>query len=133
MIEQLAGVLLTATLHQPTTTTTVATPYWLRVSHKYQDNRYEKFRRCVVKRESEGIPTARNRHSNAQGLYQFLPKYFDKPLKTRLHLYGTRLGNKPIHLWPAAVQTAGFWLVLNHGKGARNWAGGRYDCTHLLP
>jgi hypothetical protein len=130
MIEQLAGVLLAATLHQPTTTTTVATPYWLRVSRKYQDNRYEKFRRCVVKRESEGIPTVVNRHSGSAGLYQFMP-FWQPILVRRLHIPQYRYTN--IRHMPANIQTAGFWLVLDHGLGARNWAGGRYDCTHLLP
>jgi len=129
MIEQLAGVLLAATLHQPTTTPTVSTPYWLRVSSKYQDNRYEKFRRCVVKRESEGIPTARNRHSGAAGLYQFMP-FWQPILVRRLHIPQYRY--KPINRFPAAIQTAGFWWAL-HAYGPSPWAGGRWDCTHLLP
>ena len=130
MIEHIAGVVLSAALHQ--TAQPTVTPTWQRISKKYQDNRYEKFRRCVVKRESEGIPTVVNRHSGAQGLYQFLIGW-TPTLRRGLSLHNTRYAHKPIHLWPATVQTAGFWLVLDHGLGARNWAGGRWDCTHLLP
>ena len=133
MIEHVAGVLLAATLHQPTTTPTVATPYWSRVSRKYQDNRYEKFRRCVVKRESEGIPTVVSHDGHfAQGLYQFEPRWWDHYLRTKLLLASTPYAHKPIYLWPADVQTAGFWLVL-YKYSWTPWAGGRWDCTYLLP
>jgi hypothetical protein len=128
VIEHIAGVVLTAALHQTIQPTVV--PTWQRISQKYQDNRYEKFRRCVVKRESEGIPTARNRRSGAAGLYQFMPAWRPS-LVRRLHIPQYR--HTDIHHWPANIQTAGFWLVLDHGLGARNWSGGRYDCTHLLP
>ena len=124
MIEHVAGLILHATM-QPTTQ-----PFWARVSARYHDSRYEPFRRCVVQRESEGIPTVRNHHSGAAGLYQFMP-FWQPILVRRLHL--TTYRHKPINRWPAAVQTAGFWLVLNHGQGASNWAGGRYNCTHKLP
>jgi hypothetical protein len=130
MIEQIAGALLTATLH----TNATPVPYWKRVSNHYQDNRYERFRRCVSKRESENIPTVVSHDGHfAQGLYQFEPEFFDHYLRTKLRLASTPWAYKPIHLWPGTVQTAGFWLVLDHGLGARNWAGGRWDCTHLLP
>ena len=128
VIEHIAGVVLSAALHQTAQPTVV--PTWQRISRMYQNNRYEPFRKCVVKRESEGIPTVRNRYSGAAGLYQFMPRW-QPILVRRLHL--TTYRHKPINRWEAAVQTAGFSLVLNHGRGASNWAGGRYDCTHKLP
>jgi len=128
VIEHIAGVVLSAALQQTTQPTVV--PTWQRISRKYQDNRYEKFRRCVVKRESEGIPTVVNHRSGAAGLYQFMPAW-RRSLVRRLHIPQYR--HTGIHHWPANIQTAGFWLVLDHGLGARNWSGGRYDCTHLLP
>jgi hypothetical protein len=123
MIEHIAGVLLHATI----TTTTI--PYYARVSARYHDSRYETFRRCVVKRESEGIPWIVNHDgSNSAGLYQFMP--FWRPiLNKRLRLHTS----KPIQYWSVPVQNAAFWLVLDHGKGWSNWAGGRYDCTWALP
>ena len=127
MIEHFAGLILHATL-QP-----AAQPYWARVSTRYHDSRYEPFRRCVVKRESEGIPTVVSHDGHhAQGLYQFEPRWWDHYLRTKLHIAQTPWAHKPIHLFPARVQTAGFWLVL-HAYGPSPWAGGRYDCTHKLP
>jgi hypothetical protein len=129
MIEHLAGALLSATLH----TTATPVPYWKRVSNHYQDNRYQRFRRCVSKRESENIPTVVSHDGHfAQGLYQFEPEFFDHYLRTKLRLASTPWAHKPIHLWPASVQTAGFWLVL-HKYGPSPWAGGRWDCTRYLP
>jgi hypothetical protein len=130
MIEHVAGVVLAATLH----TSSAPQPFWKRVSAHYQDNRYEKFRRCVSKRESENIPTVVSHDGHyAQGLYQFEPRWWDTYLRTRLRLASTPYTHKPIHLWPASVQTAAFWLVLDHGKNWTAWAGGRYDCTRYLP
>jgi hypothetical protein len=129
MIEHLAGALLSATLH----TTSAPVPYWKRVSNHYQDNRYEPFRRCVSKRESENTPTAVSHDGHfAQGLYQFEPRWWDHYLRTKLSLASTSYAHKPIHLWPASVQTAGFWLVLRN-FGPSPWAGGRWDCTRYLP
>jgi hypothetical protein len=127
VIEHIAGVVLSAALHQTTQPTIV--PTWQRISRKYQDNRYEKFRRCVVKRESEGIPTAYNRHSGAAGLYQFMP-FWQPILVRRLHIPQYRY--KPINRFPAAIQTAGFWWAL-HAYGPSPWAGGRWSCTRYLP
>jgi hypothetical protein len=125
MIENIAGAILAVSLHGTTQPNVV--PTWKHVQNTYYDERYEKFRKCVVKRESEGIPTVVNRSSHAQGLYQFLPTW-TRTLAHVLHRPAT-----PIHTWPASVQTAGFWFALNHGRGAHHWSGGRWDCSRLLP
>lgn len=124
MIEHIAGVLLHATM-----TTTTKVPYYQQVSARYHDSRYETFRRCVVKRESEGIPWVVNHDgSNSAGLYQFMP--FWRPILNKALRLHTR---KPIQYWSVPVQNAAFWYVLDHGRGWSNWAGGRYDCTWALP
>lgn len=139
MIEHVAGLILTTTLNtsplpvtRPVTTTTIA-PSWRTVADQYRDMRFERFRSCIAYRESENIPTIVNRRSNAQGLYQFLPQFWDRWLRNNLHLNGTRYATDPIHSWPRALQDAAFWRALNHGKGTSAWSGGRYDCTHYLP
>lgn len=131
MIEHATHLILTATLQRPTTTT--IPPYWARISTRYYDAKYEPFKRCVIKRESEGIPTVVNHSSGSAGLFQFMPGW-RKILIHRLHL-GSPWANKGVGIekWPVKIQTASWWLILNHGRGAHNWAGGRYDCSHLLP
>lgn len=125
MIDHVAGLLLHATVN---------VPYYARVKAKYYDARYEPFRRCVVKRESEGIPWVVNHDgSNSAGLYQFMP--FWQPYLVK-HLRLTQYRNVAIQHWTVRVQDASFWYVLDaphHGRGWVNWAGGRWDCTHLLP
>lgn len=125
MIEHLAGALLSATLH----TTSAPVPYWKRVSAHYYDSRYEKFRRCVVKRESEGIPTVVNVRGNSYGLYQF--KGFWQPILVKA-LHTPKLRHVPINRWDPKIQTAAFWWTL-HKYGWTPWAGGRWDCTRYLP
>ena len=87
----------------------------------YYDARYESFRRCVVKRESEGRYGARNRSSGAAGAYQFMPAW----TRTIQKWTGE---HKPIYAMSRYAQDLAFWRAFNHGKGAHNWAGGRWHC-----
>lgn len=87
----------------------------------YYDARWESFRRCVVKRESNGHYDARNPTSSASGAYQFLRAWTATIQKwTGEHV--------PIYQMSRYAQDLAFWRALNHGKGARNWAGGGYSC-----
>ena len=87
----------------------------------YYDARYESFRRCVVKRESNGHYNARNSSSSAAGAYQFLRAW--QP--TIQHWTGEHVA-----IWQMSryAQDMAFWRALDHGKGAHNWAGGGYSC-----
>lgn len=87
----------------------------------YYDARFESFRRCVVKRESEGRYGARNRSSGAAGAYQFMPSW----LRTIQKWTGEYV---PIYSMSRYAQDLAFWRAFNHGKGASNWAGGRWYC-----
>lgn len=87
----------------------------------YYDARYEAKRRCIVKRESEGRYGARNRSSGAAGAYQFMPSW----TRTIQKWTGEK---KPIYAMSRYAQDLAFWKAFNHGKGARNWAGGRWHC-----
>ena len=87
----------------------------------YYDARYEAKRRCIVKRESEGRYGARNKSSGAAGAYQFMPAW----TRTIQKWTGEK---KPIYAMSRYAQDLAFWKAFNHGKGARNWAGGRWHC-----
>ncbi len=87
----------------------------------YYDARYEAKRRCIVKRESEGRYGARNRSSGAAGAYQFMPSW----TRTIQKWTGEK---KPIYAMSRYAQDLAFWRAFNHGKGAHNWAGGRWHC-----
>ena len=87
------------------------------------------FTACVSQRESHGNPRARNRHSSAQGKYQFLDRSWRRGLsfmvRDRLIRFGvpkqhaTRirvtLVNRPIAAWPEVMQDIGHAEVLDRG------------------
>lgn len=87
----------------------------------YYDARFESFRRCVVKRESEGRYGALNHGSGAAGAYQFMPSW----TATIQKWTGERV---PIYAMSRYAQDLAFWRAFNHGRGASNWAGGRWYC-----
>jgi len=87
----------------------------------YYDARFESFRRCVVKRESEGRYGALNHGSGAAGAYQFMPSW----TRTIQKWTGEYV---PIYAMSRYAQDLAFWRAFNHGKGASNWAGGRWYC-----
>lgn len=92
---------------------------------KYYNPRYEKVRRCIVKRESEGHYRVVNRSSGAAGAYQFM---------RRTGAYVARkmgrsdLASRPANTWTRFEQDKAFWVLWNHGKGRSHWAGGRWSC-----
>ena len=86
----------------------------------YYDARFEAYRRCVVKRESEGQYYAVDR-SGAAGAYQFLPAWTHTIQKWNHHYV-------PIQKMSRYEQDYAFWRAFNHGKGAHHWAGGRWYC-----
>lgn len=92
---------------------------------KYYNPRYEKVRRCIVKRESEGYYRVVNRSSGAAGAYQFM---------RRTGAYVARkmgrpdLASRPANTWTRFEQDKAFWVLWNHGKGRSHWAGGRWHC-----
>ena len=87
----------------------------------YYDARYEAYRRCVVKRESEGKYYVVERNSGAAGAYQFMPAWTHTIQQWTGHYVLIRKMTR-------YEQDYAFWRVFNHGKGARNWAGGRWYC-----
>lgn len=91
---------------------------------KYYDARYERVRRCIVKRESMGHYGVVNRSSGAAGAYQFLPSTA-RVAKVRM---GKSYLSNHANTWSRADQDQAFWTLWNHGKGRGHWAGGRWSC-----
>jgi hypothetical protein len=106
---------------------------------KHYSAQWERWRTCVVARESRDNPRAANRSSSARGLYQFLDNAWRTSLTHMLmpehrdeRATVKALRTKPIHHWPRYWQDAAFWTVLRHGKGAHHWAYGS-SCTSVKP
>jgi len=87
--------------------------------------RWEPTRKCIVKRESEGNYRVVNRHSGAQGAYQFMPFWTKKLAKM---LNKKKLAYKPISRWSRLDQDRAFWAVWQNGRNKSPWRGGRWSC-----
>lgn len=98
----------------------------------------ERFRLCVIARESHGNYAAANPSSSARGAYQFLDRSWRTPLAHMLRdalrqegvakrdarrIYRV-LVSTPINRWARPMQDMAFFVVLNHDgdrSGARHW------------
>lgn len=86
----------------------------------WYDARFEQYRMCVVKRESMGHYDAINSQGYS-GAYQFGLSW----TRTIQKWTGEHV---PIRYMSRYAQDLAFWRAFNHGKGAGNWAGGRWYC-----
>lgn len=103
----------------------------------YNPKRWERFRLCVIHRESRGNYRAANRTSSARGAYQFLDRSWRQSLVWMLLPEHRKLGladevkalrDKPIHHWNRYWQDAAFWTVINAKPGNwQHWRGGSCD------
>jgi hypothetical protein len=103
----------------------------------YNPARWEKFRRCVIHRESRGNYRAANKTSSARGAYQFLdrswrdglvwmllPEHREQGLADQVKT----LRDKPIHEWNRYWQDAAFWtVIMAQPDNWRHWRGGSCD------
>lgn len=80
-------------------------------------------RNCIVMRESMGHPTSIN-SAGYSGLYQF-------GLSWTHTLQGFTGEHVAIVQMSYQAQDLAFWRVWNFGKGAGNWAGGRWACPRV--
>lgn len=78
------------------------------------------FRNCVVARESMGVRTVINSQGYS-GLYQFGLSW----TRTIQKWTGERVA---IRHMSYQAQDLAFWKAYNFGRGAGNWAGGRWHC-----
>lgn len=102
---------------------------------KYYHKDQERFRQCVMKRESHHNYRAANRSSSARGAYQFLDNHWrdglvhmmlkeSKKKDDQLHKDLKELFDKPIHKWNRYYQDRAFFTALNYnGKwsGKKHW------------
>jgi len=103
----------------------------------YQPHRWERFRLCIIHRESRGDYRAANGSSSARGAYQFLDSQWRDSLVWMLLPEHRRDGladqvralrKKPIHHWNRYWQDAAFWTVITARPDSwRHWKGGSCD------
>jgi hypothetical protein len=103
----------------------------------YKPSRWERFRLCVIQRESRGSYRAANSRSSARGAYQFLDNSWRESLVWMLLPEHRKLGladevkalrSKPIHHWNRYWQDAAFWTVITaRPHNWRHWQGGSCD------
>ena len=133
----LAASLVVSPAAVPTDASTVQPSQYRGTYHAPQ---WEKWRKCVVWRESRDNPRAANRTSSARGLYQFLDRSWRVSL-THMLVKEHRdqkaevlaLRDQSIHRWPRYWQDAAFWTALNFGAGAKHWALQGSACNRLKP
>ena len=99
-------------------------------------SRGEKFRLCVIRRESHGNYRASNKSgSSAKGAYQFLQNSWGHSLpymvadalvrdglgKLAAQKLRKELQATSINKWPRRIQDTAFFAVYRHGDGWRHW------------
>jgi len=102
----------------PTVTKSMRGVYASAYIGKWFKPRWEKVRKCIVRRESGGNYRAANKHSSARGAYQFL-SFWQRKLPVLMHKPWLR--NKPIVKWSRYDQDHAFWFVFKNGRGKMNW------------
>jgi hypothetical protein len=90
----------------------------------YYDGRFERTRKCIVRKESGGNYRIASRYGTYKGAYQF-NSYLARATAKRMGR--SDLAGKPMNQWSRYDQDRAFWTVWNHGRGARNWPT-RYGC-----
>jgi hypothetical protein len=106
----------------------------------FYDKRFEKKRRCIQFRESNGSYTVRSANGKYLGAYQMNPGLgravtFLMVRSLRAEVGAAQastllaaLRARPVNRWSRYWQDRAFWTIFNHGKGAAHWAGGYVNC-----
>lgn len=87
------------------------------VGKKYK-SRYERTRRCIVRKESGGNYRIASRTGKYRGAYQF-NAYLARSTARRMGR--PDLARKPMNTWSRFHQDKAFWLVWNNGRGRGHW------------
>ena len=85
---------------------------------KYYSSRYERTRKCIVRKESGGNYRIKSRSGYYRGAYQFNP-YLARVTAKRMG--NPKLANRSIHTWSRFHQDKAFWTVWNKGNGRGHW------------
>jgi murein DD-endopeptidase MepM/ murein hydrolase activator NlpD len=92
---------------------------------KYYNSRFERTRRCIVRRESGGNYRISSPGGRYRGAYQFNAGL---ARATARKMGRKDLAGKPISSWSRFEQDKAFWVVWNHGRGAGHWRSTRHRC-----
>jgi hypothetical protein len=92
---------------------------------RYYSPRFERTRRCIVRRESGGNYRISSPSGRYRGAYQFNAGL---ARATARKMGRTDLVGKPINRWSRFEQDKAFWVVWNHGRGAGHWRSTRHRC-----
>ncbi|MCU0300830.1 MAG: hypothetical protein MUF35_04395 [Candidatus Nanopelagicales bacterium] len=85
---------------------------------KYYKPRYERTRKCIVRKESGGNYRIASRSGTYKGAYQFNGALARATAK---RMGRADLARRPMNTWSRFHQDKAFWIVWNNGRGARNW------------
>lgn len=85
---------------------------------KYYSKRYERTRKCIVRKESGGNYRIASRSGRYKGAYQFNANL---ARHTARKMGRSDLARKPFNQWSRFHQDKAFWIVWNHGKGRGHW------------
>jgi Transglycosylase-like domain len=105
----------------------------------FYDSRSESRRKCIVKRESNGVYDVRSgngyfgAYQMTRGLakgatYRMYATLAHEVGKTAALAITAHLRAVGANHWSRYWQDRAFWTIWNHGKGAGNWAGGSHSC-----
>ncbi len=87
------------------------------IGKKYK-SRYERTRRCIVRKESGGNYRIKSRTGKYRGAYQFNAHLASS---TARRMGRPDLARKPINTWSRFHQDKAFWTVWNNGRGRSHW------------
>jgi hypothetical protein len=85
---------------------------------RYYSSRYERTRKCIVRKESHGNYRIVSSGGSYRGAYQFNSHLARATAK---RMGRSDLVNKPFNHWSRFDQDKAFWTVWNHGRGRGNW------------
>jgi hypothetical protein len=85
---------------------------------KYYSSRYERTRKCIVRKESGGNYRIASRTGRYRGAYQFNAQLARHTAKK---MGRTDLVSRPFNRWSRFEQDKAFWTVWNHGRGRGHW------------
>jgi hypothetical protein len=85
---------------------------------RYYNRKYERTRKCIVRKESGGNYRIASRTGKYRGAYQFNAQLARHTAK---RMGRSDLARKPMNRWSRFEQDKAFWLVWNHGRGRGHW------------
>jgi hypothetical protein len=85
---------------------------------KHYNRRYERTRKCIVRKESGGNYRIQSRSGTYKGAYQFNSQLARHTAKK---MGRPELANKPMNTWSRFDQDKAFWTIWNNGRGRSHW------------